>query len=114
MLRRGVMGSPAQTPAQSLLKVQSKLCFNPLEGESPSPSGRTEELPRGVWMRPLGLQTRAVRPPSPAQHGEVCRCLRCKLVVVGAPGGGEDIQKTPMQRGRYWLLPHLPPQKTSI
>lgn len=73
----GVMGflanpspKPPQGPEQAL-------------GKSPSPSGQMKELPRGIWMRPLALQTWAAQPPSSAQHGE----------VVEAPAGGADIQR---------------------
>lgn len=84
MLRRaGGNGFPSKPQPRASSRSRASSASTPLEGESPSPSGQTEELPRGVWTRTLVLQTRAAQPPSSAEHGEVCRCLHCKL-----PGGG--------------------------
>lgn len=83
LCRVGGDGFPSKPQPKASSRSRASSCFNSLEGKSPSPSGQMKELPRGVWMRPLALQTWAAQPPSSAQHGE----------VVGAPAGGADIQR---------------------
>lgn len=75
LCRVGGDGFSSKPQPKASSRSRASSCFNPLEGKSPSPSGQMKELPRGVWMRPLALQTWAAQPPSSAQHGEVVGAL---------------------------------------